>query len=48
MINIRNIDTELGKQANKMSEQIKSFEKADIFIKEFWGIVDGLADNGSP
>ena len=48
MINIRNIDKELAKQANEISEQMKSFEKTDIFVKELWKIVDGLADNGSP
>ena len=48
VINIRNIDKELAKQANEISEQMKSFEKTDIFVKELWKIVDGLADNGSP
>ena len=45
---IRNIDKKLAKQANKNSEQMESFEKTDSSIKELWGIVDGLADNGSP
>ena len=48
MINIRNIDKELAKQANKISEQMKSFEKTDIFVKKLWKIADGLADNESP
>ena len=45
---IRNIDIELAKQAKKIREQMKSFQKTDISIKELWGIVDCLADNGRP
>lgn len=48
VINIRNIDKELVKQANEISEQMKSFEKTDIFVKKLWKIADGLADNESP
>ena len=46
--NIRNIDKELAKQANKTSEQMKSFEKTDNFVKELWSIAGSLAENGSP
>ena len=45
--NIRNIGKELAKQGNKISKQMKSLEKADRSAKEFPGIVDGLAHNGS-
>ena len=45
---IQNIDKELAKQAKKISEQMKLFEKTDSSVKALWGIVDGLADNGSP
>ena len=45
--NIRNIGKELAKQGNKISKQMKSLEKADRSVKEFPGIVDGLAHNGS-
>ena len=45
--NIRNISKELAKQANQISEQIKSFEKTDSFVKELKGTVGSLADNGS-
>ena len=48
VINIRNIDKELAKQASEISEQMKSFEKTDIFVKKLWKIADGLADNESP
>ena len=27
---------------------MRSFEKTDSSIKELWGILDGLAENGSP
>ena len=33
---IRNIDKELAKQANKISEQMKSIEKTDSSVKEMW------------
>ena len=45
---IWNIDKEVAKQAKKISEQMRSFEKTDSSIKELWGILDGLAENGSP
>ena len=45
---IRNIDIELAKQTKKVSEQMKVFEKADSSVKELWGIVDSLVDNGNP
>ena len=45
--NIRNIGKELAKQANQISEQIKSFEKTYSFVKELKGTVGSLADNGS-
>lgn len=38
----------LAKQANKICEKMKSFEKTGSYVKEFMGIVDGLADNRSP
>ena len=45
--NIRNIGKELAKQANQISEQIKSFGITDGFVKELKGTVGSLADNGS-
>ena len=45
---IQNIEKELAKQAKKISGQMKSFEKTDSSVKELWGIVDDLRDNGSP
>ena len=42
------INTENHIRNIKNSEQMESFEKTDSSIKELWGIVDGLADNGSP
>ena len=45
--NIRYINKELAKQANQISRQMKSFEKTDSSVKEFWGLADGLADSGS-
>ena len=45
--NIRNINNWLAKQANKISEQMKSFEKTDSFVKELWRIEDSLAGSRS-
>ena len=45
---IQNIEKELAKQAKKINGQMKSFAKTDSSVKELWGIVDDLRDNGSP
>ena len=45
---IWSIDTELAKQAKKICEQVKSFEKINSSVKELRWVVDGLADNESP
>ena len=37
-----NTDKELAKQANKISEWMKSFEKTDSSVKGLWGIADDL------
>ena len=46
--NLQNIDKKLAKQAYKINEQMKSIKKTDSSVKVLWGIVDGLANNGSP
>ena len=43
--NLQNIDKKLAEQAN---EQMKSIKITDSSVKVLWGIVDGLANNGSP
>ena len=45
---IWSIDIELAKQAKKICEQVKSFEKTDSSVKELRWVVDSLADNESP